>query len=529
MTALTGTGALLRLALRLDRVRLPVWVLIIGTLPAVTAAQYQELYPTKESLDQVSGVISNPSLVAINGPLFAGGSIGALTAWKVLVTEVILVGLMAILTVIRHSRVEEETGRLELLRAGVLGRHAPLTAALLAAGSAGVAAGTIAALGLIGARQPAAGSLALGAAVAFTGLLFAAVAGVAAQLTESARSATAIGTAVLGGAYLLRAVGDAGPTWVSWLSPIGWALRLRPYAGERWWTLGLVTVLALACVAVAFVLAGRRDLGAGLLPQRPGPARAEPALRSPFALAWRLHRGLLIGWVIGMAVWGGVLGGSAKGIGDATLDNERITDLLSRLGGAGALVDAYLGAVLGITGLVVAAYTVQATLRLRGEETAGRLEPLLATRTRRVRWALSHLAFAVFGTALLLAVAGAGAGLAYGAQVGDVGGQTAALLGAALVQAPAAWVLAGIGAALFGLAPRLAGGITWAALVLCLLVLEIGEILGLSQWIIDVSPFAHVPKLPGADFTVAPLLWLTVAAAALAAAGLAAFRRRDVG
>ncbi|MFC7483458.1 hypothetical protein ACFQX7_30410 [Luedemannella flava] len=111
-----------------------------------------------------------------------------------------------------------------------------------------------------------------------------------------------------------------------------------------------------------------------------------------------------------MAVWGGVLGGSAKGIGDAKLDNAKIADLLSRLGGSAAIVDAYLGAVLGITGLVVAAYTVQATLRLRGEEAAGRLEPLLATRTRRVQWALSHLAFAVVGTALLLAVAGPPAG-----------------------------------------------------------------------------------------------------------------------
>ena len=99
-----------------------MWVVIIGILPATTAAQYQKLYPTSADLEQVSGVISNPSLVAINGPLFAGGSIGALTAWKIGVTEFILVALMAILTVVRHTRTEEETGRLELLGAGVLGR-----------------------------------------------------------------------------------------------------------------------------------------------------------------------------------------------------------------------------------------------------------------------------------------------------------------------------------------------------------------------------------------------------------------------
>ena len=102
------------------------------------------------------------------------------------------------------------------------------------------------------------------------------------------------------------------------------------------------------------------------------------------------------------------------------------------------------------------------------------------------------------------------------------------LLGAALVQLPAAWVLAGLGTALFGLAPRLAA-LAWAGLIACVVLLELGALFGLNQWIVDASPFAHVPKLPGTAFTATPLLWLTVVAAALAAAGLAGFRRRDIG
>src|SRR6478609_7070301 len=103
-------------------------------LPAGTAAQYVKLYPTREALEQVTGVVNSPSLVALNGPLFGTGSISGLTAWKILATELILVGLMAIFTVVRHTRAEEEAGRLELLGAGVLGRYAPLTAALATAG-----------------------------------------------------------------------------------------------------------------------------------------------------------------------------------------------------------------------------------------------------------------------------------------------------------------------------------------------------------------------------------------------------------
>jgi ABC-2 type transport system permease protein len=527
MTPFTGTRALTRLALRLDRVRLTVWVLVIALTPAVTAAQYNSLYPTEESLQQVKGVIDNPSLVALNGPLF-GVSVGGLTAWKIGITEFILIALMNLLTIVRHTRTEEETGRSELIAAGVVGRYAPLTAALLTTTLANLAIVLVTTLGLVGTKLPADGAFALGLSIGVTGVLFAAVAAVAAQLTESARAAIGISAAVLGVAYLLRALGDTGPTWVSWLSPIGWAMRIEPFAANRWWVLALMVALLAVFTGAAYRLAGRRDLGAGLLPQRPGPAQAAPGLRSTLALAWRLQRGILTGWVIGMALWGATLGGSASAIGKAHIDNQRMMDLLDRMGGHKALVDTYLAATVGITGLVAAIYTVQAALRLRAEETSGRVEPLLATRVGRIRWASSHLVFAFLGTAVILAVAGAGGGLAYGAQIHDVGGQVSRLLGASLAQLPAAWVLAGLGAALFGLVPRLTA-LAWAGLIVCFLLLELGALLKLNQYLVDISPFAHVPKLPGGAVTATPLVWLTVVAGALTVAGMAGFRRRDIG
>ena len=526
MNSLTGTRALARLALRLDRVRLTVWVLGLAVMPMGTAANYFKLYPTEADLRAVSSVFTNPSLVALSGPLY-DLSIGGLTVWKVGMTEFILVALMSLLTVVRHTRTEEETGRLELLRATVIGRYAPLTAALLVTALANLAIAVLAALGLMATGLPAAGSVAFGLAIGLVGVLFAAVAAAAGQLTESARAANGIAGALLGGTYLLRAVGDTGPGWLSWLSPTGWALQMRSYGAERWWVAGLFIVVTAVFATAGYVLAGRRDVGAGLLAQRPGPVTAAPALRSPLALAWRLQRGLLVSWTIALAVTGAVLGGAAAGIADLKSPNQQLTDILTRMGGRSGLTDAFLAAIFGITGMVAAAYTVQATLRLRQEESSGRVEALLATRVGRLRWAASHLTFALLGTALLLTVSGIAGGLAYGAQVHDVGGQVGRLLGASLVQLPAAWVLAGLGIALIGLAPRLSS-LSWAALILSVLLVELGALFGLNQWIVDLTPFAHVPKLPGSAFNAAPVLWLTVIAVALGAAGLAGLRRRDM-
>jgi ABC-2 type transport system permease protein len=59
-----------------------------------------------------------------------------------------------------------------------------------------------------------------------------------------------------------------------------------------------------------------------------------------------------------------------------------------------------------------------------------------------------------------------------------------------------------------------------------LLLGEFGALLNLPQWVVDVSPYAHSPRI--SDLTVTPVAWLTLLAVGLLAAGAHGFRRRDV-
>jgi ABC-2 type transport system permease protein len=532
MNALAGTRGLIRLILRRDRLLLPLWILFVGLLPISYASSFADLYPTALERQQFAATSgSNAGFVTLYGRLL-GSSLGELVTWRAGFLPIV-VGLISLLTVIRHTRVEEETGRRELVGATVVGRHAGLAAALTATFGADLVLAVLLALSMISQHLPAAGSLAFGLGVAAAGWIFAAVGGVAAQLTDGAGGARGIAISVLGAAYLLRVVGDlsgeagAGLSWLSWLSPIGWSQRIRPYGGERWWILtlaaGLTAVLATAAVAVS----ARRDVGAGLLPPRLGPATAAPGLRTPLALAWRLHRSLLAGWIAGFAALGVVLGSVAKGVGDMLRDNQSLQDVFARMGGRAGLVDAYLAAIMGILGLIAAAYAIQATLRLRAEEASLRAEPVLSTAVGRLQWAASHLVFSTLGPAAALASAGLAAGLTHGLNTGQVGRELPRALVGALVQLPAVWVLAAIAVALFGVLPRLAA-VSWGALVVCLLLGLVGSAMQLSQWMLDVSPFTHVPKVPGAGVSATPLVWLVAVAAALGAAGLVGLRRRDI-
>ncbi len=202
-------------------------------------------------------------------------------------------------------------------------------------------------------------------------------------------------------------------------------------------------------------------------------------------------------------------------------------DVFARLGGATGLIDSYLAATMGLFGLIAAAYAIQATLRLRGEEISGRAEPVLSTAVSRFRWVASHLVFSLLGPAAALASAGLAMGLTHGLNTGDVGRELPRVLAGAMVQLPAVWVLAAVTVVLFGVLPRLAT-VGWGALAICVLFGLVGTALRFDQWVLDISPFTHLPRLPGGEVSTAPLIWLSVLAVALVAAGLVGFRRRGL-
>jgi ABC-2 type transport system permease protein len=534
MSGLTGTGRLFRLALRRDRIVGSVWILGLFLFAYSQAASIVSLYPTQADLDRLArsagGIGANPAVVALQGPAYDASTYGGATAWQMVTPGVFLIGLMSILLVTRHTRQEEETGRAELVSSAAVGRYAWLAASLLFVLAANVVLAAITALGFVLLGLPVAGSIALAADCGLNGLVFAAVAAITAQLTEYARPANGIALAGLGAAFLLRAVGDSATelSWLSWLSPIGWAERFQPFAGERWWVLALPVALILVLVVAAAVLRVRRDLGAGALAARLGPAAAPPGLRSPLALAWRLQRGAVAGWTIGSAIAGLSFGVIAQDMVQFAAEDPETAEILATLGGSGSITDIYLAAILSWIGMLAAGYAVQATLRLRAEEAELRAEQVLATATSRIAWAGSHMLLAAVGSAVVLAAGGLLAGLAHGLRAGDLGGELSKVLGGALVQLPAVWVMAAIGAALFGLLPRVVVGGTWAVLAVVLSITMLGEPLRLDQLVRDVSPFAHLPRLPAAAFTATPLAWLLAVAAVLAAAGLAGFRRRDL-
>ena len=516
---LAGTALLTRLALRRDRVVASVSIAALVLLSFASAAATAGLYGDEAARVRAAEAINgSPAIVALYGPILDVRSEGELAMTKMTVLYAVLLAALFIVLVRRHTRVEEESGRTELVGAGAVGRSAPLAAATVEALLLALTVGALVAVANTAAGLDVAGSVAFGAVWAGTGLVAAGVAAVTAQVSASARSCGAYAASTVGVMFVLRAIGDTGPTWLSWCSPLGWNTRAQAYSGARWWVLLLYPVLASVLITVAAALRARRDVGSGLVAARPGPAAGSPRLADAITLAIQIHGTALVLWTMAAGVLGVAFGMIAPGLGDL-LDSGVAADLLDKLGGL------LVAAVLSMMAVVISYFAVSVVARAGSDESSGRTELVLATATSRSRWLVATLLVGLLGAAWLLLVTGVGLEIGYIATSGpDIGD----LITSALAWVPAVWVVAGLAVLGFALRPAwTAAG--WAWPVLFLVLTLVVELLDLPSWVGDLSPYSHVPQVPAESWDWGAEGGLLAVAAALVVLAWWRFRERDIG
>lgn len=527
--ALTGTASLVRLYMRLARRGVLVWTLAVLVLVPASIYAMEDVYPDQAALDARAMLLDNPSAVMMTGPYFAAGHY---TFWAMVANELLLyllvpASIMAVLLTARLTRGEEESGRLEMTRSLPMGRLAPSLAALLVVALANLALGAAVSAGMLIGGGAVADSLALGLATALTGLVFAALTAVLAQLSEHAGTVSGAALGLLALAFLVRGVGDVldrQGSWLSWFSPLAWAQQMRAFVDLRWWPLLVSVAAVVAALLLAGALSHRRDLGAGLRAAAAGRRRASAALLGPGGLTRRLLAGTLLAWGIGLFLFAIAFGSLASSLTDFAQQLPELDGLAPiRLDD---LTGSFSAFVLMMLAIGPVALSVSGVLRMRTEESAGRLAGVLVSGTSRVRLAVQWVLVVLLGTASMQVLLGLGVGIGVWAATEDtawIGDMTLA----ALAYLPAIALYAAIALALYGLGMR-AAGLAWLLVVYTALVTFLGQMLGLPDWAMDLSPLQHVALVPSEELDVLPLVVMGVVAAVLLVLGLLALRRRDL-
>jgi ABC-2 type transport system permease protein len=504
VSRLSGTGVLTELAVRTDRVRIPVWTVAIVGFTVLVAWSCSTTYPTAVAREARGGLLSSPAATALAGPGYGLDhyTLGAMVANEVAGMTMVAAAVMSVLIVTRHLRAEEECGRLELVHTGVVGRYASITAGLISAALANVFVGLLLVIGLLAVGLPPVGSLTMSAGVLVVGLVFTAFSALASQFTEHARTASGAGIAAIGVAVALRAVGDVrhehSGSLFTWVSPLGWSQATRAYVDERWWPLLIGLAASVIFAACAYAAVDRRDVGSGLFPPRRGHARAAPSRAAITALAARGLQAQALVWGLGVFALSlplGILGQHGKVLhAGATVDEVSAHHLVLLVG-------------------LAAAYAVAAFTSISVQESSGRTDEAVVAAGSRTRWFASHVLIIAGAAATITLAAGIGSSLT-----------SAAPIGAALNVLPALFLMVGLGAAVYGLVPR-ALPLLWSYLGYVLVAELFSHVLPERFGVL--SPFHHTPNLPAASLL--PPFVLLVSATVLVLAGAAGFRHRDVG
>ncbi|MBE5967499.1 MAG: ABC transporter permease [Lachnospiraceae bacterium] len=511
-----------------ERIISTIWIFSMVGFGVVFTMMYPSLFKTDAEMLSMAETMNAPVMKAMCGPVYGMDALSPaiMMAQQCLLWFMLALAVMNIFLVNRHTRVDEELGRLEMFRALPVGHLTGSLATIKFAFAVNLLIGVFTALGILAVNiegTTAVGAFAYGLALGAVGFVFAALTLLAAQIFSTAHGVTGFGFMVLGVLYLMRASGDISGSSLSYISPLGLGLKTEAFYADDFMPIVILLAEGIVFSVIALFINAVRDHGTGVIPARKGRVYATKFLQSPFGLAWRLTRGTAFAWAVTMLILG-MAYGSVTGDLDAFLSgNDMIRQMVEASGAGQSIIDSFVGMIFSIMSMLAAIPVMLCVLKIQSEEKNGRLEQIFAKSVPRVQFYGCFTAIALVESVVMLFLPA----------VGLVAGSNGFLplndmLKASFVYLPALWAMLGLCVLFVGVLPKLTAFV-WVMFGYSFILQYFGRLFDLPEWAVKISPFGSIPQLPVQEFSIVPLLILTVLAVLLYAAGQWRFYRRDIG
>lgn len=525
-----GTGKITKLLLRQNRLKVFLWLLGLVGITLIVANVYPTVYTTQEDIMGFALTMGNPAMIAMLGPNYTleDYNIGAVFASEMLLFTAVAVGVMNILIVSSSTRDDEEEGRLEIVRALPVGRLAYITASGIMIFMVNGALLLLTALGLGFISEPGMtweSSFLYGALLAATGLFFASLTALCAQLAGTSRGTTSLSLGVLIAAYIVRAIGDVESERVALISPLGWVVRTEVFVKNDWWPIGALLIGTVLLLLGALYLNTKRDLNTGLLPDRKGKVRASAFLKTNVGLTWHLEKTNLIAWTIVLFLLSAAFGAILGELEVYFSDMDIIQAYFSEESGI-SLTEQFIALLMSILSIFTAVPVISTILKLKKEEKQGRVENYYSRSVSRNTVLSSYYFISLLATIVMQVMTGLGLYLTAN-QVLEEGLEISMVLKATLVYVPAIWLVIGLATMLVGCFPK-GSGLAWLYIVFSLVVIYIGGLIDFPDWVNNLSAFTHVPQIPIEEIDWFALGILSSIALVLTLIGFIGYNKRDI-
>jgi len=522
-------GALIARGFRDSRMLTIIYTYLFAVYSFVQPFSYRRVYNTQATREAFARSFgTNPGLDLLYGEPHNVAAVAGYTAWRVGGVLAIAAAIFGVLAAVRALRGEEDAGRTELVLAAIVSRRTVYLSAMAVIGAATVMLWAAEFAGFAVGGLPVGGSAYLALATASVIPVFAGIGAVASQIAPSRRIAAEISGGAVGLFFLLRVIADTvgGAGWLRWLTPLGWAEEMRPFAGARPAVVLLPAVATVLLLGIAARLGAARDVGSGLIRERTAASPRLWLLSSPTAQALRSQRDGLIAWAGGFAVFSFILGVVASSVSSSGIPASA-DRAIAKLGAGSVLTPSgYLALIFFFYVLGISMFACAQVGTARREEADQQLETLLALPVGRTGWLTGRLLLAAVATAVIALLSGL---LTWaGATAGGTSVPVGQMLEAGANCLPTALLFLGIAALAYAAVPRASAAISYGILVLAFLWQAVGALLGAPGWLVGLTPFAHIGLVPTEPFRATAAVVMIGIGLAAAAAALAVFRRRDL-
>ncbi|MFV0560095.1 MAG: ABC transporter permease [Enterococcus sp.] len=529
-----NVGYLLKTNIRQNSLRHLLWMVVLVGVFTSAALKFHALFSTEEDIAAIVTTLKTPAMVSLFGEFTAPEPyrLANVFASEMLVFMGMFMVFMNISLAIKNTRMQEDSGLLEMVRARKVGRYSFITATLVEMIGINLVMGILYTAGLGAAQLDGAtrsGDILMGGILAFVGIAFGCSALLFAQLANNARSATFISYLFFGICYLIRMLTDTVNPAFTWLSPFGWIEKTEIYTKDNYLPMVFLLLLALVFITLTYQSVKVRDIQSGWITLQVGKEKANRFFSTMNAFVFTTEKNSLLGWLVGVAILGASYGSIFNTVGDILGTNPTYQKLL----GISAVHEANEQLLLNFLNMLALFFIILGALagisaiyRLQTDEKKGYLEIIHAKAVSKTKIAMSYFLY----------------GLLIGALVFSVALASAFFTGNALIEQPIAlhYFFAMLGSGILAvevflcLAILLVGAfpkwtlIGWLYLGVAFLATFFAPLLNLSTRWSDISPLGWIKDVPMDNLSSQKISLMIGLSIVFFSVGIMGYRNRDI-
>lgn len=524
-----NTKELIKFILKIEKIRIPIYILsIVGFLVALLPI-FDNILKTSNDMNVLIETMRNPAMVSLVGPVYVTDAYttGSMYANYMTIFTAIMFAIWNILFVNNHTRKQEESDKLEMLRSLPIGKLSNIASTLVVAFFVNA---IICLLLIAGFYAFAPSGMQIKSIINFSvsttlvGFLFAVLTGLFAQISSSSTTNNLSFMSLLV-FYFIRAIGDVTNESFSLISPLGILSRTKSFIDDYYWPIAILAIVVVSLILLTYSLAKNRDLNSGIINERKGKSKLNPLVNSIGSFTLKILMPQIIIWSIVIfsfsAMYGSVLGDLEGYINSSDMIKQMLKFMPNF-----SLTEQFVSLLMVIMSMISTIPVLIFTNKIISDEKNALSEEILTKPVSKYKYFASYIIISVIMAFILQILTSLGFWY-IGKMFLDEIPNLQTFIISSLNYIPAILVNLGLAILLIGIFPK-HHWLSYLYLGYSFFTVYFGRLMDIPEFVEKTSPFGIIPTYPLEDLNYGISAILMGIFVLFTFIGMVSYRKRDL-